>query len=99
MVGLHAARFDSAVVLIPGRRGAPIFDSGSRSQGAIEMADDAACGLAGAGACALGCVSPFDVRETDELDIRRHTVADRPGLRAALPPGPHAPAVAMDRAR
>ena len=89
---LLAARPDPAVVLVPGRRGAAVLDrrprwrGGSRGRGMTLHAFWRALVLV-----VLGHLPAVGGPAADELHVRGHAHADRPGLRlpvpAGLPPG------------
>ena len=97
---LLAARPDSAVVLVSGRRGAAVLDRsrGWREAGrSAQMFAHAALAVAAADRCSASS-SARSAQHADELHVRRHAVADRPRLSVPVSARVRAAALAVDGA-
>ena len=82
---LLAARPDSAVIFIPGRRGAAVFPGQPPRPRTVSRPYDLARGLAGGGAYSAGSFSSLHWPATSVLDLRGHAQPNWPRLFISLP--------------
>src|SRR5262249_38260806 len=77
---LLAPRPHSALVYLPGRRRAPVFDCQPPSKRTVALTNVPACDLARSSARGAGGLSAIARATSNTVDVRRHAQSDRVGL-------------------